>query len=309
VLTALSRARIRRQGQALARTGLAPLFIIGAGRSGNTLVRRVLMATGEIYIPPETYVLGDIIEGWPRGGLLTWQERVWLFCAYFEKHRFFSTFGLNDLGAFARQASALPRADRTLPALIDAFYRHLAAAHGAAGKRWGDKTPYNTFHLDAIDAAFPGARFLWLVRDGRDVALSYVEAGLFDTTEAAAARWVEANVACAALAKRHPRVRQQSYEAMVTAPEEVFPDLCAWAGLPFAPAMLTAPVAPLGDVEALDHHRNVKRPISAASVGRWRERMPRADLDALPRPFWEAMANLGYDRSDPVLAQDSAGPA
>ncbi|MEO1681189.1 MAG: sulfotransferase [Pseudomonadota bacterium] len=297
VLTALGRARVRRHGEALARTGLAPLFVIGAGRSGNTLVRRVLMATGEIYIPPETYVLGDIIEGWPRGALLTWQERVWLFCAYFEKHHSFSTFGFNNLDEFARLACALPRAERTLPALIDAFYRNLAAAHGLEGARWGDKTPYNTFHLDALEAVFPSARFLWLVRDGRDVALSYVEAGLFDTLGEAAGRWVEANAACTALAQRHPRVRRQSYEALVSAPEEVFADLCAWAELTFAPAMLTAPIAPLGDVETLDHHRNVTRPISAASVGRWRSTVDPDAFDELPAEFWAMMDAVGYERS------------
>lgn len=295
VLTALGLALQRRRNARTPGAPPPPLFIVGSGRSGNTLVRRVLMATGDIYIPPETFVLGDIIEGWSRAGLLTWREKVWLFCAHFEKHAHFADLGLPDLNEFAAQAAKLP--DRTLRSLFDAFYFHLAHAHGSSAPRWGDKTPFNTFHLHAIRAVFPDAQFLWLIRDGRDSALSYVEAGLFDSIGAAADRWVAANTACEALAAENGAdVYRQSYEALVSDPEAGFAAICDWAGLPFRPEMLSAPTGKLGDVEAHAHHDNVRRPISAASVGRWRQRMDPDDLGALPDGFWALMERLGYDR-------------
>lgn len=39
-----------------------PFFIIGSGRSGNTLLRRILTKKNGIVIPPETYVLGKVIR-------------------------------------------------------------------------------------------------------------------------------------------------------------------------------------------------------------------------------------------------------
>lgn len=295
VLTALGLALQRRRNARLAGQEPPPLFIIGSGRSGNTLVRRVLMATEEIYIPPETFVVGDIIEGWTRAGLLTWREKVWLFCAHFEKHDHFPDLGLPNLNDFAEAAAKLP--DRTLRSLFDAFYVHLARANGSSAPRWGDKTPFNTFHLPAIRAVFPDAQFLWLLRDGRDSALSYVEAGLFESVDAAARRWVTANTACEALASENGAdVYRQSYEALVSDPEDCFAAICAWANLPFRPEMLSASPGKLGDVEAHAHHDNVRRPISAASVGRWRQRMSPADLDSLPGEFWSLMERLGYDR-------------
>jgi hypothetical protein len=296
-LSALGLALLRRRHATGTGAEPAPLFIIGSGRSGNTLVRRVIMSSGAIYIPPETFVLGDIIEGWLRTGLLTWRERVWLFCAHFEKHVFFPTFQLDNLNDFAEEAIALPADNRTVKTLIETFYRHLARAHGSDASRWGDKTPYNTFHLPALQAVFPDAQYLWLVRDGRDVALSYVEAGLFDTLEAAADRWTTANHACAGLAARCPNVYRQSYEGLVSDPEESFRAICAWAGLPFSPEMLTAQGAPMGDVEALMHHRNVTRPISAASVGRWRTGLKPADMAQVSGEFWDMMTEMGYDHT------------
>ena len=275
-----------------------PIFIIGSGRSGNTLVRRVLMASGAIYIPPETYVLGEVIEIWPRTAVLPWRERVWLFCAYFEKHPEFSTFNLVNLNKFAAQAAALPRNDRNLRNLINAFYRFLGNAQGISTERWGDKTPYNTHHLPAIAALYPNAKFLWLVRDGRDVALSYVEADLYPSLATAADRWTNANAACMAFAKRGLDVRQQTYENLVSRPEKEFAEIFAWADLAFTPDMLTALPGPMGDVEQRRHHEKVRKPISAASAGRWRDQLGQAELSALPKDFWQMMRALNYKNDD-----------
>lgn len=274
--------------------GAPPVFVIGSGRSGNTLVRRVLMASDAIYIPPETYVLGEIIEIWPRTALLPWRERVWLFCAYFEKHPEFSTFDLVNLDAFAALATAFPISDRSLRRLIDAFYAYLANAQNAPTGRWGDKTPYNTHHLPAIAAVYPDAKYLWLVRDGRDVALSYVASGLYPDLEQAADRWTRANSACMSFAKRGVDLRRQTYEDIVSHPETAFAGIFEWAGLDFAPNMLTTMPGPMGDVEQRRHHEKVRHPISNASAGRWRDHPEPESLSALPKSFWDMMRALGY---------------
>ena len=48
--------------------------------------------------------------------------------------------------------------------------RAYAAKHGKP--RWADKTPHYVHHIDHLLRVWPGARFVVLVRDGRDVALS-----------------------------------------------------------------------------------------------------------------------------------------
>lgn len=296
MLSALGLALLRHRSGQRPRGALPPLFIIGSGRSGNTLVRRVLMAGGEIHIPPETFVLGDIIEGWPRTALLTWREKVWLFCAHFEKHPHFGDFGLTNLDDFATEAIGL--AQRDLRSLIESFYGHLARAQGSGARRWGDKTPYNTFRLPALCAAFPDAQFLWLVRDGRDAALSYVESGLFGTLAEAGRRWTTANAACAELSRGRADVLRVHYEALVQDSETEFARICDWAALSFTSEMLTDPAGPLGDVEAHAHHDNVRRPISATSVGRWQTGMTQEDLAAFPESFWDMMRRTGYRDRD-----------
>ncbi len=270
----------------------SPLFVIGSGRSGNTLVRRVLMASGQIYIPPETFVLGELITLWPRAWTLSWREQIWLFCAHFEKHHHWPTFELPNLNGFAAEAQQL-RPQRLRP-LIEAFYHYLARASNSSATRWGDKTPWNTYHLPSIARTFPEARYLWLVRDGRDVALSYRKAGLIPTFEAAALRWGEANGACARLARWSPHVLQVRYEDLVADPETVFANVFTWAGLTFTPAMLSTNVGQLGDVEQLQHHAGVGRAISTSSVGKWRGEIGKGELATAPAKFDRWLSHLGY---------------
>ncbi len=269
-----------------------PLFVIGSGRSGNTLLRRVLLASSQIHIPPETYVLGPLIEGWPRMALLPWKQRVWLFCAHFEKHNHFPTFCLDNLNDFARAAEQLQ--PQTLKALIDAFYMHLARTEGSAASRWGDKTPWNTYHLPALGAMFPQARYVWLTRDGRDVALSYVKAGLYDSLDEAAARWGDANRACHQFERWCPHMYRLRYEDLVTTPHESFAALFDWADLEFDAEMLERQPEAMGDVEQESHHAQVRQKISARSVGNWRDQLDPSRLSALPRGFKTQLQVLGY---------------
>lgn len=271
-----------------------PLFVIGSGRSGNTLVRRVVLASEQMYIPPETYVMGDIIENWPRTTGLTWQQRVWLFCAHFERHPHFETFGVSNLNDFANAAARWGKADRHLRALFNGFYQFLSQHAGCETTRWGEKSPWNVYHLPGIGYHYPNAHYLWLLRDGRDAALSYAEAGLYPDLETSAVRWADANRLCAAFAKQKFNVRIQRYEDLVRDPESQFKALFDWADLRFAPEMLTKQAGPMGDVEKLEHHANVVRPISASSVGRWKAKLSSADLKALPDVFHTQLRAFEY---------------
>lgn len=278
-----------------------PIFIIGAPRSGNTLTRRVLMASGSIYVPPETYVVGEIVEAWPRWRRLDWRERVWLFVSYFERHAHFADFEIDGLGPLAAELQELGGDERTLRHCFDRFYAFMARAHGFTEARWGDKTPWNTFHLPAIMKAFPDAQFLYLSRNGLDAVASQVKADMRDLP-ASAQRWVDANAACLKASKKAPdRVLQVSYETLVREPENVFSTIFDWAGIGFSPEMLTRVPEKLGDVGRLGHHAAVTRPITPDAIGRWRDSLKAEDIAGLNRDFWDMMGRLGYE-SEPAEA-------
>ncbi|WP_213268745.1 sulfotransferase [Hyphomonas sp.] len=271
-----------------------PLFIIGAPRSGNTLTRRVLMASGQIYIPPETYVFGEIISRWSKWHRLTWREKIWLACAFFDRHPHRADFEIDSFTPLTKALEDAPKDQRTLRHFYNALYAFMAKEHGFTSDRWGDKTPWNTYHLKDIVKAYPDAWYLYLKRDGLDVVASQVKADMRDI-RSSAQRWVDANTACLQHLKNTDRPPLTiSYEDLVTEPEDVFRRIFAWAGLSFEPGHLIRVPERLADVERHAHHAAVTRPITPDSIGRGRASLTAEQLADLPSGFYEMMERLGY---------------
>ena len=107
--------------------------------------------------------------------------------------------------------------------------------------RWGDKTPHYCFELDTIRRVLPEARFVHIIRDGRDVALSL--RGMWFSpgreVEAQASHWLE----CVRAARRAGLGRtdyvEVRYEDLVLDPRETLRRVCAHIALPFDDHMLS----------------------------------------------------------------------
>jgi LPS sulfotransferase NodH len=278
--------------------GFFPFFLVGSGRSGSTLLRRMLYAHPALHIPPETYVLGEVIELFEQARkLLSWRDLVCLVLARFEYHREFETFE-TSLRPLAQRLVALPERRRTLATILDGLYRHHAAAQSRRHTvRWGDKTPLNTFHLDAIHRVFPDAQFVHVLRDGVDVSYSYVSASLYPDIQAAARRWRDSLRAARRFMALHPAACLEiRYEELATQPEATLRRLCAFLRISYRPAMLQseAVAAELGDVPRRRHHRGVRRPIFSSSIGRGRTNVSATERRALDRLIGRDLQHAGY---------------
>jgi LPS sulfotransferase NodH len=270
-----------------------PFFIVGSGRSGNTILRRILQASGQIHIPPEIYALSEGIRAYRRNRALPWAALVetTLGCFAFE-----TDFGI-PLGPLAKRLSAAPPTTRSLALILDALYRYHGEETHQRFERWGDKTPLNAFHLRSILAVFPRAQIVHVLRDGVDAACSYVAAGLQPDLRGAALRWRDSVAAVRSFMREHPAsCREVRYEHLVTEPAAVVASVCDFLGIAFEPAMLEARdhVRDMGDAAQLAHHAAVRRPISAQSVGKGRRCLGAADRALLQELIGAELVSLGY---------------
>ena len=184
---------------------------------------------------------------------------------------------------------------------IAAVFAAYAAERGKA--RWGDKTPLYMQHLDLLERLFPDARFVHLIRDGRDAALSFlsVPAGLMTegwghpqdaagfacqwATEVASARELGARVG-------GQRYRELRYEALVADPEGELRAVCAFAGLEYDPAMLDY----VGQTDSARkaHQQRLNEP-PRQNVREWRTEMSESDRHAFEEVAGALLAELGYE--------------
>ncbi len=304
-----------------------PFFVIGVGRSGNTLLRRILTSHSQLHIPPETFVLGECIQKFRRHGKhLNWPDLVFFILSKFEFHPEFGTFGIG-LQPLGKRLSHAPRRDRNLAHLFDAFYRFHAERTGKNPLRWGDKTPLNSLDdrlvrgaeprrlgegvpetLDRLLRVFPDAQFIHIYRDGCDVVYSHLRGGFFARIEDAAKRWLHVEKQTRRFARLHAdRSIDVRYEELVARPEEVVKGLCAFLAVPFEPRMLSSEgtAEELGDVPSWSWHRQVGQPINRDNPGKSRRLFTRAEREELERWIGAELSELGYPpaTADPLDAK------
>jgi hypothetical protein len=273
-----------------------PFFIVGSGRSGNTLLRALLVGHGELAIPPESYVLGMAVRDYRRFSFLPWKELLRIVLGRFQFYPHFGTWQM-DLRRVYEELEACPEQERSLARLLDTVYRSWATRHRLHPSRWGDKTPINVYHLPRIHAVFPEATYIHMLRDGRDVVASYLNAGLYDSAGKACTRWVESVKLVRRFGRRLPPEHhlQVRYEDLVRDPETITRRVCAHLGISFDPRMLRHRdrVEDMGDTD-LSHHSNLWSPISRRSVGSWRHRLDPRQQELVEDRLCALLTELDY---------------
>ncbi len=279
-----------------------PFFIVGSGRSGNTLLRRIFYAHPALHIPPETFVLGPSIRLFRQyRNSMKWADLVYLILSQFEFHPEFETHEIS-LRPLAGQLVDIPEDSRSLAFILDSLYRYHAKEKGVECKRWGDKTPINTFVLERLLSVFPNAQFIHMIRDGVDVVSSYLQAGIYSDLESAANRWVASIKAADKFARRHPEIfLEVHYETLTEEPFKTVSEICDFLNVEHDPGLVDSMVnsrewAPeLGDVAMRKHHSAVSQPISNKSIGRGRQYLSTAQKQQLQELIGSELARLAYE--------------
>ncbi len=98
-----------------------------------------------------------------------------------------------------------------------------------------EKTPRHLECLQLIRRYVRGARFVVMVRDGRDVAASFVKR--YGNAEQGVDRWILRNIV-ARQERPMADVLIVRYEDLVVDPQGQLERICTFSGIPFDPAML-----------------------------------------------------------------------
>jgi Sulfotransferase family len=275
--------------------GGPPLLILGVRRSGTTLLRVMLDRHSQLAVPDETYFVPQLADRHLRhvdgDAFLGDVRRVVDWELPLDKLR-------------SRLRDGMPVGEA-----IGAVYAVYAEEQGKP--RWGDKTPMYMQNLRLLERLFPDARFVHLIRDGRDAALSFLamprgivtETWMHPQTPAGfAAQWRTEVGAARRLGRRvGSRYLEVRYEDLVADVEGVLRRICQFAGLEYEAAM--ADYAGNVDVSAKPHQQRLMQP-PTKGVRDWRTQMAAVDVAAFEHVAGDMLHELGYDTSHGL---DAAG--
>lgn len=287
-------------------------FIVGAPRSGTTLLRLMLDSHPLLAIPPETAGMvphvaalaaaNDVRVASPEGMLEVLQT-------YPPDGNAWDDYGLTSTEVLVALRAVQPfnTSDG-----MRAFFGAYAARFGKP--RWGEKTPGNGASLPLIEQLLPEAHFVHLVRDGRDVAASWVEQWFRPAPDVLGtlAAWHAAVTTIAELGGQVQHYMEVRFEELVTSPRATIQRICGFLGLEPHDDMLQPHDRAAGRLvehrdrlradgsvlvshaDRLQQQISVTRSLDAELIGAWRDRPAAAVLADLPEAHQGLLRDLGY---------------
>lgn len=300
----------------------SPLFIVGCDRSGTTLLRLMLIQSPHLHIPQESYFYSILQKPHDIYGNFTLPYQRWFFIRDLQTNsanRKTFTFPVFNLSVEAAESILAEAAPLTVANAIATLF--MASAKQLNKDLWGDKTPSHILHIPSLAETYPDAKFIHIIRDGRDVAVSLRKAGWVSNFFEAGNFWKKRvktgqEAGKALVAQRYCEVY---YEKLVLQPYETLLNLCNWLGLEYTPEMLTyyqhsdtcIPQEYTHLFELID------KPVDPSRVYAWKRSLSPIEIADFESVAGDLLVDLGYELSGakvplPVktvrLLRDNLGP-
>lgn len=270
----------------------APFFIVGAGRSGTTLLRLMLAGHSRIHIPPETWFVRNLVKELPLEKPLAPDQVARAVEIITTDYRWADmAIAADDLKRWAEQLESPKLVD-----IINLVYHRQLKRYGK--RRFGDKTPNYISILPQLDALYGDTcKFIHLIRDGRDVAISTIDMSQSRYYRRMQFGWSRA-MRFYREYLRSPlgaQILEVRYEDLVLQPETTVRRICAFLGEQFEPEMLEwrnrINLVPQREMVI---HSKLGRPLSKDSVGVWQHKLSAWECFAIEACLQRDLRWLGY---------------
>lgn len=271
-----------------------PLFLVGMPRSGTKLLRDLLCGHPMVRIPRIETELFPLMVRYigGHGGSLDSRETFSEFYRWVTRLPYF--IYQRELGRTIEEETWFDTGgSRTAACLFEALVRWDVDAAPGSAVIWGDKSPSYVTRVAELAGHFSSSRFIHIVRDVRDQALSSHTVWGKDPLRAAQ-RWAD-DVRTGleqgrSLGARHCWIR---YEDLTENAEDVMRKMCVFLGIDFHPSMLslTRPSENLGRARGVTA-------IVRGNTGMYRDRMDARTVVAIERIAGTLLRDLGYEVSN-----------
>lgn len=269
-----------------------PFFIVGASRSGTTLLRLIMAGHSRIHIPPETWFLEPLVQQLLLTEPLSPADVRKAVDIITSHYRWPDMEIATD--DFTQHAMAL--ASPKLADIVNLVYQRQLETEGK--NRFGDKTPQYIGIVPELAALYPGAKFIHLIRDGRDVAISFIDADFEGRCyDGERFQWIWAiHKGLAYRNSPHARdILEVRYEDLVSNPESTVRGICEFLGETFEPAMLQFhDRREMVPARGRHIHSKLEKPLSNDATAVWRKKLSGLECFAMEACIGGDLKRLNY---------------
>jgi hypothetical protein len=271
-----------------------PIFIICSPRSGSTLLRLIINSHSCIAIPPPTFLFNFIYPFLYAYGDMTKEENLKsLIEDALDLQRTCKPWPIKITVEQMLASINVPNFTGVYTTLHEMYATHYGK------KRWGEKTPRNILFIKEILSCYPNAQFIHIIRDGRDVAVDWMEnldwpKNLYGTAKC----WKDFVTAIKPWREklRADQLLEIHYEDLVKDPIAVVQHICQFIVEDYEPEMLEyfKSDETLKWSKSASFHRFITKPITTEHVGIYKKKLKKEDRQILISVIGKELKALGY---------------
>jgi len=270
-----------------------PIFIIGTERSGSNLLRVILTAHSKIWIPHPPHFMnyfGDLQYGDLSNTKI--QKKVLQNMLRLVRYHIFPwtehTLNPKEIQNNIKHPSMF--------GITAAIYEHVLPQ--TQKSIWGCKSTFMIAHIPAIKELYPQARFIFLVRDPRDVSLSSKTSVFSPCHPLLSARlWnAQQKLGLEAMKEYPESFHLLQYEDLLQDNQGTLEKLCAFLELELEPQMFAffeQKEASKG-AKLSESWKNTGKPIKKNNHGKWRTQLSPSEIGDVESQCFDTMQIFGY---------------
>ena len=283
-----------------------PFFILGNPRSGTSLLRLMLNSHPNIVVPPES-------------GFLQW---------WYEKHKAITKeefLDENFISEFVRDIlsskkiedwelqydSLITLINKNKPSnyadICSLVYYLYGRNHNKKDFIIGDKNNYYISHTETINTIYPNAKYVHLIRDGRDVACSYIKVGELKTQskykpilptdiDKIAKEWSSNIKMIDKFIKKVPSIKIR-YEDLILFPETTLKTITQFLSIDYSNKMLNFYLDKNNDepTSTIDWKLKTKQPIDKTNLDKYKQILTKEEISIFKSIAGSILKQNGYE--------------
>ena len=261
----------------------SPVYILGHGSSGTSILAQLIREHLGVAFGTESQFIIRYYRKLSKYGDLANPKNRDALVAHLLQERWFQRckkFGFETtIEAITQRIQ-----DPNYAGILNAIFFDFADQIGMT--RWGDKSPEYNHNLNVLGELFPDARFIHLIRDGRDVCLS-LKKRYWGPKNAytAAVEWKHEIEKIDAFLDGVPDARkiEVKYENLCESPFDVFQALCEFLNVPNCDAAFLSRL--MG---------NLDNAVMSANYDKWKSSLGASEVDTFESVANETLRKHGY---------------
>ncbi len=274
-----------------------PYFIVGSGRNGSTMFSAMLDSHPDLLLPTEQWRFPNIILKYKLYNYLPWKELVSILIGEIAATNASLNWNVNFNDTLAHLQYLEP-GKRTLQEIINRIYLAYGNENHRNFKRWGEKSPKNMPFTPLIHQVFPKASYIFLIRDGRDVARSWLIKNESKDLKWIAESWNQSIEMYQWLQKVLPpdQLLMVKYEDLVAETEKSLTKVGDFLEVGYHPNMTSfQSFAERIDDRYIKHFEKLKTKANTSSIGKWEEYFKDRERDKIHLIIGKNLKAFGYD--------------